>query len=59
MHGLVAAVSSTLLCILVSITLMYQSKRYTVYPEILAGIKINMASLSKICVIKILMRICR
>ena len=38
-HGLVAAVSSTLLCILVSITLMYQSNRYTVYSEILAGIK--------------------
>ena len=39
MHGLVAAVSSTLLCIFVSITLMYQSNRYTVYPEILAGTK--------------------
>ena len=36
MHGLVAAVSSTLLRIL---ALMYQSNRYTVYPEILAGIK--------------------
>ena len=39
MHGLVAAVSSTLLRIFVSITSMYQSNRYTVYPEILAGIK--------------------
>ena len=39
MHGLVAAVTSTLLRIFVSITLMYQSNRYTVYPEILAGTK--------------------
>ena len=38
-HGLVAAVTSTLLRIFVSVTLMYQSNRYTVYPEILAGTK--------------------
>ena len=38
-HGLVAAVSSTLLRIFVSITSMYQSNRYTVYPEIMAGTK--------------------
>ena len=41
MHGLVAAVTSTLLRIFVSITLMYQSNSYTVYPEILAAL--NMA----------------